>query len=80
MIELGWKVKDMITGFIGTATARVEYITGCDQILVAPPVDEAGKHVDALYFDVNRLEVVSKERVELDTSEDKGACESAPIK
>ena len=39
--ELGQKVKDSITGFAGIVTGRAEYITGCHQILVQPPVKNA---------------------------------------
>jgi len=35
-IELGVKVRDSITGFKGTVTARAEYITGCRQYCVVP--------------------------------------------
>jgi hypothetical protein len=78
-LELGLMAKDKITGFRGIMTGFVSYLTGCDQYLLAPPVDKEGKHVDAKWFDVNRIEVVvGAERVSLDTEEDKGACEPAP--
>lgn len=35
MIKLGQKAKDRITGFAGTITGKVEYITGCNQVLLA---------------------------------------------
>ena len=37
-IELGQKVQDSITGFAGLVTGRCEYITGCNQILIQPPI------------------------------------------
>ena len=35
-VELGAKVKDKITGFVGFATARCLYINGCVQFEVTP--------------------------------------------
>lgn len=57
-IKLGDKVRDSITGFEGTATARVEYINGCVQFCVTPRVDKDGKSGVAEYVDYQRLEVV----------------------
>lgn len=60
MIELGQKVRDVVTGFEGVATSRVEYLNGCVQYAVAPVVNEKDpqKLPDSVYFDVQRLEVV----------------------
>lgn len=63
MIELGDKVKCTVTGFTGTATARHEYLNGCVQYSVRPPVDKEGKLVDVQCFDVEQLVVVSKPKV-----------------
>ena len=80
--QLGLKAKDTITGFTGILTAHVDYITGCDQYLLAPPVDSDGKHVEALYFDSSRLIIIDNAPpIKLNrTEEAPGACESAPIK
>ena len=79
--ELGIEVKDTITNFVGITTAFFKYITGCDQYLVAPPVDRQHKHVKARWYDVNRLTPTKrKKKIILDTEEDNGACEEAPIK
>ena len=43
MIKLGHKVKDIITGYKGTVIGRAEYVTGCVQLCVVPPVDKDGK-------------------------------------
>lgn len=42
MKELGRKYKDKITGFEGVATGYVRYLTGCNQVLLAPAVDSTG--------------------------------------
>ena len=55
MIKLGTKVKDSITGFEGIATSRVEYLIGCTQIGITPPVDKDGKVPDVVYLDEYRL-------------------------
>lgn len=36
MIELGDKVKDLISGYEGIVTAKVEFLNGCIQYMVAP--------------------------------------------
>lgn len=78
---LGQTAKDKVTGFQGVMTGFCRYLTGCDQYLLAPKVDVDGKHVDAKWYDVNRLELVEgKETVEIDSSKDNGPCEQAPIK
>lgn len=41
-IKLGTKVIDTVTGFTGTATSRIEYMTGCTQYGVAPRVGADG--------------------------------------
>lgn len=57
-INLGDKVKDRITGFVGIATSRHEFINGCVQYSVTPQVDKDGKYVNPEGFDEARLEVV----------------------
>ncbi len=39
-IKLGQRVRDKITGFTGVAVSRCEYLNGCIQYSVQPPVDE----------------------------------------
>lgn len=58
MIILGSKVRDQITGFEGTCTSRVEYITGCVQYGVLPGVKADGAYPNAEYIDEQRLIVI----------------------
>jgi len=58
-IKLGQKVKDKVTGFIGIAISKVEYLNGCVQFCVKPKVDKDGKCLDGEWFDVDQLTVVS---------------------
>ncbi len=64
-IKLGDKVQDKITGFIGIATARIEYLHGCVQIEVMPPVDKDNKNPDAIWMDEPRLESIKEKAVNI---------------
>ena len=72
-IEFGRKYRDRITGFQRTCTGKASYISGCDQVLLAAPVDEKGAYRDtsprrwppAHWFDDERLiDVESEQAVE----------------
>ena len=81
IIQLGSLVQDKVTGFEGVTTGHAKYLTGCDQYLVSHKVDkQTGKKIDGQWFDVNRLDVIKENSIKLDTSEDNGAMEQAPIK
>jgi len=58
IIGLGSKVRDTITGFEGRTVSRIEYITGCVQYGVAPPVKADGTLPAHEYFDEQRLTVI----------------------
>ena len=55
MIQLGDKVRDVVSGFEGIAICRSEWITGCIQIGVQTPVNSEGKS-ETNFFDIDRLE------------------------
>lgn len=65
---LGSTVTDRITGFKGVAVGHVEYLTGCNQTLVVPPVDAEGKLRDGQWYDDQRLQVSEDAPVTLDNS------------
>jgi len=78
-IELGTTGKDIITGFKGVITGHVKYLTGCDQILLVPRVDEKGARIDSHWFDINRIEAVEGEKkVVIDTTDESGPGELPP--
>lgn len=52
--KLGTTVVDKITGFRGVVTGRVEYISGCNQLLVTPKSDKDGALNEAQWFDEQR--------------------------
>lgn len=53
----GVHVESLITGFKGCVTGRSDFLTGCNQYLVTPPVDKDGKHVEAMWFDEHALKI-----------------------
>jgi len=79
-IELGTKVQDKITGFVGTATSRVEYINGCVQYCVVPTVQEDGKMPIGEYIDVSQLEPFGDEPKKIAKSDVGGPQRYAPLK
>lgn len=77
---MGKKAKDKLTGFTGTITAHAEYMTGCDQFLLQPPVKDGSEYVNPIWFDEQRLEIEEGDTIKLDNSNGNGACGVAPIK
>ena len=69
-VELGDKVKDLITGLTGVATARISYLTGCDQVGVTGCAGKDGKYPETHYLDIHRLVVVKKQAVKLHSHTD----------
>ncbi|MBO9194366.1 hypothetical protein J5277_09635 [Rhizobium sp. 16-449-1b] len=52
MAQLGATYEDVITGFRGVATGYVQYITGCNQVLLAP---RASGELKSEWIDEQRL-------------------------
>lgn len=78
-IELGKKYRDLITGFEGTATGYVVYISGCNQVLIVPRVGDDMKLVESAWFDEQRLvEVALAPVIRLDNSLSPGPDSPAP--
>jgi hypothetical protein len=59
MIGLGKKARDKITGFEGIVIGRIQYLTGCDQYGIVPPMKD-GKPSSAEWFDEGRIEVIGE--------------------
>jgi hypothetical protein len=79
MINLGMTYKDKITGFTGVATGFVQYISGCNQALLAPRCGEDGSLRDSQWFDQQRLEVQPEHPiVALDNGATPGCDRAAP--
>lgn len=62
-VELGSKVRDRVSGWEGTATARYEYLNGCERYEVSAH-DKDGKP-EGFVFDVQQLEVLAPPAAEL---------------
>lgn len=59
MIELGQKAEDKITGFYGTITGRAQYLTGCDQYCLVPPIRQGINEVQKCeWFDEGRIKIL----------------------
>jgi hypothetical protein len=78
MVELGREYKDKITGFKGVAIGFVQYISGCNQGLLAPSVGEDGAMKDAQWIDEQRLTPVGDEVITLTNGETPGFDIPAP--
>ena len=78
--EFGDKVRDEITGYEGLTTGFTDYISGCAQYLVQPPVkEEDGTWRDSKWFDEDRLTLVTS-KAHLHTVKKAGADKPAPTK
>ena len=61
-VELGDQVKDKVTGFVGIAVARTEFLNGCVQYSVAPKVGKDNKIPEELGIDEQSLVLVTKKK------------------
>lgn len=77
-IPLGAYVQDRITGFTGRVTGYVQYITGCNQALVVPWIDERGALVESHWFDEQRLIVYDSPCIVLDNGSSPGFDKAPP--
>lgn len=78
MIQLGHKYKDKITGFEGTATGHVHYISGCNQTLLAPAVAADGSLRGSEWFDDQRMTPLGGDAIALDNGATPGFDRAAP--
>lgn len=78
MSNMGLKMRDKITGFTGVVTGYVQYISGCNQMLLAPKANKEGGFVESQWFDEQRMETVEGERVVLDNGDTPGSDRAAP--
>lgn len=60
---LGCKVVDKVTGFKGVVSSISFDLYGCIQALITPPINKSNERGDSRWYDVNRLNVVSKKAV-----------------
>lgn len=62
-IPLGHKARDIVTGYEGTVTTRVDMINGCVQYGLKRPVGPDGKMPEAAFIDSQQLEELDEEPV-----------------
>ena len=86
-IKNGMIAQDVVTGFKGRVMGIIDYWTGCNQVLLRPvTLKDDGSIQDALWFDIERVEIVDSEILELPNlaarlSEGKGGADiPGPIK
>ncbi|MCP4394556.1 MAG: hypothetical protein GY804_09865 [Alphaproteobacteria bacterium] len=65
---LGKTVLDRLSGFRGTVTGEVLYITGCRQCLIQP-FSEEGKKMEPEWVDKMRLEVTGDSPIKANNDE-----------
>ena len=81
MDYLGKTFEDKITGVKGVAVGYVVYISGCNQVLLTPRVDEKGDHRSSHWFDEQRLVLDSTvPLVALDNGQAPGFDTPAPVR
>ncbi len=54
--KLGKEYKDVISGFVGIAVAKTEWINGCTRVTLSPKLDKDGKFQDSVCIDIEQLE------------------------
>ena len=60
---LGLKARDRVTGFTGIVSSVSFDLYGCIQAVLTPEIDKDGKPREGHWYDVNRLELLSKKPV-----------------
>lgn len=63
---LGKKFRDVVTGFEGVCTGRADYVSGCSQALIVPPIGPGGEFRAGEWFDVQRLSQVGNKVLAFD--------------
>jgi hypothetical protein len=79
--HIGYNYRDLITGFKGVCTGHTVYISGCSQLLLQPPVDDAGRERDGKWVDEQRCQREDAcPRIVLDNSSTPGCDIPAPMR
>ncbi len=71
----GKEAKDKITGFKGIITGRIDYLYGCSQYCLNPPLDKDGKKQNIEWFDEGRIEIIGDGINPESVKSDENGCE-----
>jgi hypothetical protein len=63
--KFGTIAKDIITGFTGVITARITYMTGCDQYCITSREANKDGKEQFRYYDVGRIVALEEAAIEL---------------
>lgn len=58
-IHMNAKVKDVVTGFVGTVTGIAKYLDGRTQLLIQPNMTDPSKYPESVWLDSERLSEVA---------------------
>ncbi len=72
-IKLGDKVKCKITGFVGIAIAKTEFINKCVQYGIVSKIKKDGKYPDEIGIDQESLEVITPKKKIIKAEQSGGA-------
>jgi len=65
MIILGSQVRDKVSGLIGTAVTRLEYMNGCVQYTVTAKLVKGKSEINSWNIDEEQIEVMPKKRIKI---------------
>lgn len=71
-------VTEKVTGFKGTITGTVYYLTGCSQYMVTPKCKVETKASEGSWYDESRLELVGEGVSEDDVKGKNNGCDIIP--
>ena len=57
-VNLGSKVKSVVTGITGIVTNRSECLYGCNRYFIQPKADKTGKFTDGIWVDEGEVKVI----------------------
>lgn len=60
-VELGDRVRDRVSGIEGIATARTQWLNGCERWSISPRAGEDGKLPDDVWVDQQQVELCEKD-------------------
>ena len=63
MIKLGTQVKDNVSGLIGTAVSRTEWLNGCVQYGIQPKIKKGATEIPTWNVDHSQLTPLKKQPV-----------------